>query len=256
MNWDDYIYPVDISYNRQLIYEKIQRIRYWPMYSADRGKTFFSNHRDIYFPIHAEAIRVKNSLIESTTYSFSWVPVGHQTGWHSDANRGCTLILPLDPEPHLIEFEIAQQIHQYYYTGPVLTNAKSWHNGINHSNSNRFNLLFHFDRSYDFMKESAKANTMVTVWQQDYNVCSFVDFKMIAEFYNSHTDIEQANVLLTHDKHQAESFDGFAILLGDQSNRVSSITYMNDTPQTDILDAIEFILNGPGNTIHINLGAL
>jgi len=252
MDWNDYIYPIELDYNKQLLAKTVARIKNWPMYSADRGKTFFSTHRDIYFPINAEAIKIKNSLIQSTTFSFSCVQPGNQTGWHFDANRGCTLILPIDSNPHLIRFKIDNQELDYYYTGPVLTNANVMHNGINHLKQDRYNLLFHFDDSYQNVISSVKDGKFVTIWNQDYNICLLCDFPIIKQYYNTHSDQNTASVIITDDKELAERSNVFTILLGSKSDRVTSITF-DQSDEIDIMDAIKFILYSSSTIQHIGL---
>jgi hypothetical protein len=254
MNWDDYIYPVDIKYDRKFLYNTISRIRNWPIYSADRGKTFFSTHSDIYFPANAEAIKIKNSLLNTTTFSFSFVPPGHETGWHRDLNRGCTLILPLDNYSHLIKFKIDNDEHDYYYDTPVVTNAKTYHNGVNYTSSHRYNLLFHYDIDYYTLVENAKNNLLQTEWVQDYNICLTFDFDRVKDYFNTHSDIDTAQTILTNDATFAKTTNKFTILLGDRLNGIPSILYEHDTPAEDIINAIKYIIDNPGNIKLIDLG--
>lgn len=254
MNWDEYIFPVDIKYNREFLHNTIRRIKNWPVYSADRGKTFFSTHRDIYFPANAEAIKIKNTLLGTTTFSFSHIPPNHETGWHSDQNRGCTLILPIDDYPHLIRFQIDNEYHDYYYNGPVLTNAKTFHNGINYTEHDRFNLLFHYDRDYHGLVQDAKNNMLVTEWVQDYNICLTFDFPMLQQYFNTHNNIELAQTVITDNVEIALSTDKFVVLLGTNIEGVSCITYSKNTQFVDIINAIKFVLDNPVFIKHIELG--
>lgn len=254
MDWSDYIFPVNIEYNRKYIENTISRIKNWPIYSSDRGKTFFSTHRDIYFPINAEAIKIKNKLTESTTFSFSYVPPGHETGWHSDYNRGCTLILPIDCNPHLIKFKINDSEHDYYYSQPVITNAKTFHNGINYTEHNRYNLLFHFDVDYYKILNLVKNDQLVTKWVQDYNICLTFDFPLLEQYYKTYKDIHESDIIITNDVEIAKNTKKFVILIGEIVDNVSCITHQDNTPQEDIINAVKFILDSPGFIKHINLG--
>jgi hypothetical protein len=177
---DECIYPIDLEYNREILKECIERIDIWPEYSPDKGNTIL-DHKDILFPINIEAYKIKNSLLESTTYSFSWVPPFSETGFHTDATRGCTLIVPIDDTPHLIKFEGKED---YYYNFPVLTNAKTLHNGINYTDKNRYNLLFHFDKSYNEVVNLAKNNKLVTNWIQIYPLTLNFENKIIQKYFN------------------------------------------------------------------------
>lgn len=254
MNWDDYVFPVDIFYNREFLYNTIKRIKNWPIYSSDRGKTFFSTHRDIYFPANAEAIKIKNKLLGTTTYSFSHVPPNHETGWHSDLNRGCTLILPIDDHPHLLKFKIDNNEYDYYYNGPILTNAKTYHNGINYTKHDRYNLLFHYDKDYYSLVEDAKNNQLVTEWVQDYNICLTFDFPLLKDYFNTHDNLNSAQTVITDCVETASKIDKFVILIGNKIDNVSCITYSKDTLSIDIINAIKFILDNPNFIKHIELG--
>lgn len=183
MNWDKYIYPVDIKYNKELLYDTVSNIKVWPFYSPDNGKTVLQ-HKDILFPVDAEALRIKTLIRESTSYSFSLVPPKQSTGMHTDKNRGCTLIIPIDPNPHLIEFEIDNEIVKYFYEGPVLTNAKTMHNGVNHTDQNRYNLLFHFEKSYEEIVQKAKDDILVLKWIQMYPIQSYIDNEYIENYFS------------------------------------------------------------------------
>lgn len=180
---DEYIYPIDIKYNKKLLYDSVSKISVWPFYSPDNGKTVLQ-HKDILFPVDSEALRIKGLIRESSTYSFSLVPPNHSTGMHTDKNRGCTLILPIDPNPHLITFDIDGKEIEYYYDSPVLTNAKTTHNGVNHTNENRYNLLFHFDKSYKEIVQMAKEDKLVSKWIQMYPVQSYIDNKYIEDYFS------------------------------------------------------------------------
>ena len=72
--------------DKKLLNDYISSIKVWPDYSPDGGKSILQ-HKDILFPINLEAWRIKAFLRESSTYSFSYVPPGAETGFHSDSNR-------------------------------------------------------------------------------------------------------------------------------------------------------------------------
>jgi hypothetical protein len=177
---DDCIFPVDLEYNRTVLQQCVESIDIWPAYSPDAGKTVLA-HKDILFPINIEAYKIKGSLLDSTTYSFSWVPPNSETGYHTDATRGCTLIVPIDDTPHLIKFEGRED---YYYSSPVLTNAKTVHNGVNHTDKHRFNLLFHFDKSYEEIVYKIKNNSLVSKWIQTYPITLEFDNSVIERYFN------------------------------------------------------------------------
>lgn len=251
---DDYIYPIKLTYNRQFLFDTCKELIHWPKYTNDRGKTFFSTHRDILFPINIEAIRIKNTLLESTTFSFSYVPPGHETGWHTDYTRGCTLIVPIDENPHLIRFEIGNTIVDYCYTTPVLTNAKTNHNGVNLTEHDRFNLLFHFDKSYDHIKMLADENKLVTLWKQDYNIFSDLEVSLIDQFFDTHNDLELADIVLTSNKDLAiKAQDKFVIFVGNSVCGNTTILISDKTNDKDIVNSIKFILDSPGCITSIDL---
>lgn len=183
MNWDNYVYPVDMYYNRTILKNMIDRIKIWPVYSPDLGNTIL-DHKDILFPINLEAYRIKSLLLESTLFSFSWVPPMSETGYHSDSNRGCTLILPIDDIPHLIKFYDHREFYEYYYSTPILTNGKTIHNGINNTDHNRFNLLFHFDKPFDYVVKLIKNDTLVSKWTQMYPIKSNIDNAVLRNYFN------------------------------------------------------------------------
>ena len=187
---DDCIFPINLQYNRQVLQQCVQRINIWPSYSPDNGKTIL-DHKDILFPINIEAYKIKGQLTESTTYSFSWVPPHSETGYHTDKTRGCTLIVPVDDNPHLIKFEGKKD---YYYNTPVLTNAKTVHNGVNHTDKHRFNLLFHFDKSYEEILNLASNGHLVSSWIQTYPITLTFDNPVIKNYFNC---IENSKLLIT-----------------------------------------------------------
>jgi hypothetical protein len=243
---DEYIFPVLLNYNREFLYETCKDLVHWPEYTNDRGKTFFSTHKDILFPINIEAIKIKNTLLESTTFSFSFVPPGHETGWHSDYTRGCTLIVPIDTHPHLIQIDIDGKVVDYFYDSPVLTNAKSFHNGVNKSTYNRYNLLFHFDKSYEEIKQLVNEDKLVTIWKQDYNIFSNINIDMIDRYFDTHDDINSSKIIITSDKNLAMATnDKFVIFLGQEVLGNTAILISKNTKNKDILNSIKFVLDNP-----------
>lgn len=255
MKLDHVITQVHVPYNRQYLLDTVRRIQHWPSYTQDRGKTFFSTHKDIYFPVNVEAIKIKNLLTRSTTFSFSWVPPKEETGWHTDFNRGCTLILPLDDADHLISFDIDGNHYDYYYNSPVITNAKSWHNGINYTDQDRLNLLFHFDYDYDYIKQLDKNDELVTKWTQDYNICLTFDFPMLQEYYNTHSNIADAEVVITNIP--LPNCNKFQIVVWDKDLKLDFASVIQHDEQTlpiDIVNAVKFVLDNPNRIQSIRLG--
>jgi len=253
---DDYIYPITLDYDREFLYETISDIKHWPQYTADRGKTFFSTHRDIVFPVSIEAIRIKNRLLDSTTYSFSYVPPGHETGWHTDFTRGCTLIVPIDTTPHLIRFKVNDEEVDYYYSNPVVTNAKTWHNGINYSDKPRYNLLFHFDKSYDEIVNMEKTDTLVTKWTQDYNICQTFDNAVLKAYFNTHSNADACDILITDNIFFAKQHKNkFVIYIGDHpSDEFTTVKITQNVKSRDIVNAVKYILDSPCNIRCISIG--
>jgi len=242
---DDYIFPFEMKYNREYLFDTVQKIVHWPAY-ADPNIAFRTAHRDILFPIDMEAIKIKNSLLTSTTYSFSVVPPGHETGWHTDKNRGCTLILPINPEPHLIKFQIDGNTVDYYYDGPVITNAKTIHNGINHTNVNRYNLLFHFDLSYHEVKNLIETNNLIDTWKQTYDIAVCYNSPMMKEYYNSNSDVDNSKIIITDDIELADIYsayhDKFIIFIGNSNGKYVDVIGKNDS---ELIKVIKFILDCP-----------
>jgi len=252
---DDLIIPIDIEYNREYLYECCLDIKHWPIYSNDRGKTLFSTHKDIVFPLNIEAIKIKNKLLHTSTYSFSYVPPGHETGWHSDFTRGATLILPLDPTPHLIKFRVNDKDVDYYYSSPVLTNADSVHNGINYSDKPRFNLLFHIDKPFDAMKEIIEQDNFITKWKQDYNIAQYYKNSMLQKFFDTHNDFDVASIIVTDNDVIADnySFNKKIIYIGNHP-KYTSIVIGNNVKNKDIVNAVKYILDSTCNIKKIELG--
>ena len=252
---DDYITTVDIEYNREYLYECCLDIKHWPIYSNDRGKTLFSEHKDIVFPLNVEAIKIKNKLLHTSTYSFSYVPPGHETGWHSDFTRGATLILPIDPNPHLIKFKINDRDFDYYYSTPVLTNADSIHNGVNYTDHPRFNLLFHIDKPYHDIKQIIKDDHFISKWKQDYNIGQCYKNDMVKKFFDTHDDLDLASIIITDDDTIAERyrFDKFIIYIGNNIN-YTSIVLKNNVKDKDIVNAVKYILDSTCQISRIDLG--
>jgi hypothetical protein len=241
---DDYIIPVDIEYNREYLYECCLDIKHWPLYSNDRGKTLFSEHKDIVFPLNVEAIKIKNKLLYTSTYSFSYVPPGHETGWHSDFTRGATLILPLDPNPHLIKFKVNDTEVDYYYSTPVITNADTIHNGVNYTDQPRFNLLFHIDQPFADIKQIIANDQFVTKWKQEYNIGQCYKNDMVKTFFNTHEDLDTAAIIITDDDTIADhySFNKFIIYIGDHLD-YTSIIIKDTAKDKDLVNAIKYILD-------------
>lgn len=229
---DDCIFPVKIDYNREVLQQYISSIDVWPSYSPDGGNIIL-DHKDILFPINIEAYKIKGQLLESTTYSFSWVPPNSETGYHTDKTRGCTLILPIDDTPHLIQFEGKED---YYYNSPVITNAKTVHNGVNYTDNNRFNLLFHFDKSYDYIKQLASNDKLVSKWVQTYPVKLNFENHIIQKYFNC--DNTSINVIDKTDT-------GLSI----NSNRYINYKNANDY---DLCLAIKYMLDNP-QVLGVNL---
>jgi hypothetical protein len=223
INTDDYISPVKIKYNKKLLNDYVSSIETWPSYSIKGGK-YFSEFKDILFPINLEAWRIKAFLKESSTYSFSYVPPGAETGYHSDYTRGCTLILPIDNKEHLIRFKKNDIEIDYYYDGPVITNAKTIHNGINHTDEGRFNLLFHFDKSYNEMKQLNDEGTLALPWIQVYPIKNNTNNKCIDDYFNPSGDGLEINYI-----------EG-GISVGDKK------IYYNKANDYDVCLAIKYIL--------------
>lgn len=228
MNSDRYVYPVNISYNRDILQHMIERITVWPMYSPDSGHTFL-DHRDILNPINLEAYRIKSLILESTLFSFSWVPPLTETGYHSDSNRGCTLILPIDNIPHLIQFEDNGELFDYYYSTPILTNGKIIHNGVNNTPHDRFNLLFHFDKSYEYMVDLEKNDKLFSKWTQTYPIKSTIDNAVLNTYFNV---VDDAAVSINN------------ITGGISINNDRQILY-NDANEFDVCQAIKYMLDNP-----------
>lgn len=231
---DDYIYPVEIDYNRQILNDIINRIKIWPLYSPDNGKTVLE-HKDILFPANLEAYRIKSLILESTVFSFSWVPPKKETGYHTDANRGCTLILPIDFEPHLIKFNIDSKEVDYYYSGPVITNAKTIHNGINHLNKDRFNLLFHFDKSYNHIVNLAKNNKLISNWIQSYPIKTNINNDEIRSYFNFSED---SNYIIENYNNEITINDKQKIIYKTASNfdLCQAIKYMIENPNVKTIE--------------------
>ena len=240
---DDYIVTVDIEYNKEYLYECCQSIKHWPLYSNDRGKTLFSEHKDIVFPLNVEAIKIKNKLLHTSTYSFSYIPPGHETGWHSDFTRGATLILPIDPNPHLIKFNIDGKEVDYYYSTPVITNADSIHNGINYTDQPRYNLLFHIDRSYSDMIDIINNDDLLSKWKQDYNIGQDYSNDMVQKFFDTHDNLQDAAIIITDNNSIADQYkDKFIIFIGDNEN-YTCIDINQGVKDKDIVNAIKYILD-------------
>lgn len=228
MNYDSYVYPVNISYNREILKHMIGRIKVWPMYSPDSGQTFL-DHRDILNPINLEAYRIKSLILESTLFSFSWVPPMTETGYHSDGNRGCTLILPIDDIPHLIQFNDNDESFDYYYSTPILTNGKIIHNGVNNTTHDRFNLLFHFDKSYEYMVDLEKQDKLFSKWTQTYPIKSNINNSVLNSYFN----------VVDNSAFSIDSISG-----GISINNTQQILY-NSATDFDICQAIKYMLDNP-----------
>lgn len=254
--YDEYYYTVDIEYNKEFLYDICVDITHWPMYSNDRGKTLFSTHRDIVFPVNIEAYRIKNKLLTTTTFSFSYVPPGHDTGWHTDFTRGCTLICPIDPNPHLIRFRKDDGSEfDYWYTGPILTNAKTLHNGMNPTDHPRFNMLFHIDASYKEVLKMIKEDRFITKWKQDYNICQLYDSPMVNKFFDTHSDVESCSILVTDNyKIATSNASKFIIFIGEYTGEFTTITPTRTTKERDICQAIKYVLDSPVKIKNIVLG--
>jgi hypothetical protein len=251
---DDYIVTVDIEYNREYLFECCQSIKHWPLYSNDRGKTLFSEHKDVVFPLNVEAIKIKNKLLHTSTYSFSYIPPGHETGWHSDFTRGATLIFPIDPNPHLIKFKIGSKEVDYYYSTPVITNADSIHNGVNYTNEPRYNLLFHIDRPYAEIIDIVNNNDLISKWKQDYNIGQHYDNDMVHKFFDTHSDLGNAAIIITDNVYIADTHkDKFVIFIGNNEN-YTCIDLKQNVKDKDIVNAIKYILDSTCNIKKMVLG--
>jgi hypothetical protein len=139
------------------------------------------------------------------------------------------LILPIDNIPHLIQFEDNGELFDYYYSTPILTNGKIIHNGVNNTPHDRFNLLFHFDKSYEYMVDLEKNDKLFSKWTQTYPIKSTIDNAVLNTYFNV---VDDAAVSINN------------ITGGISINNDRQILY-NDANEFDVCQAIKYMLDNP-----------
>ena len=204
--------------------EACQSVRIWPSYSLDGGKTLIGT-KDVLFPLNVEACRIKNRLMLSTTYSFSYIPPLKETGWHTDERRGCTLNIPIDENPHHISFKNKGEIIKYSYIQPTLVNGKIPHNGSNPTDWDRYNLLFHFDLDFHAVKNLYQEGNFISSWQQIYNMYHQVDGKIFTYIFGpSAKNPEKADIIVTEDSSLANRFPGKTIFITESEKNFDCLS--------------------------------
>jgi len=239
---DKFFYNVPLEYNKKALMHSCENAKSWPYYSIDGGTTDLNVAYDILWPMNIEALRIKNMLLATTNWSFSYVTPGHETGWHTDSTRGATLIVPVNNEPHLIKFKDDTNIIEHYYSTPILTNAKYLHNGINHTALPRYNLLFHFEDSYESICKKIDNNQLFNKWLQYYKY--YIDTELdLSPYFLCNCDINEADFIIT-DKNIR--YPEKTIFIGETvENTYSSIVINNNIDTYDIYLLIKIITEMP-----------
>lgn len=239
---DKFFYDVTLTYNKKALQHSCKNIKSWPYYSIDNGKSNLNVAYDILWPMNIEAYRIKNMLMLTTNWSFSYIPPGSETGWHTDKTRGATLIIPVDDEPHLIKFKHDDKIVEHYYSTPILTNAKYLHNGINHTQLPRYNLLFHFEDSYEDICKKIDNKQLINTWLQYYKY--YIDTEIdLSPYFLTNCSIDEADFIIT-DKNI--KYPKKTIFIGETADDVySSIIIKNNINEYDIFYIIKMITEIP-----------
>lgn len=238
---DKFFYNVSLEYDKAALQYACKNMRSWPYYSIDNGKTDLNVAYDTLWPMNIEAYRIKNMLVETTNWSFSYILPAGETGWHTDTTRGATLIVPVDDTPHLIKFKDGDEEIDYYYSTPILTNAKYLHNGINYTNSARYNLLFHFDNSYENLCKKIDNNSLLNTWFQYYKL--YIDTSVnLQKYYKTNCSIEDADFVIT-DKEPL--YPEKTIYLGTTNKDVYSALEISNYNEYDIYYIIKMIIEMP-----------
>ena len=193
---DKFFYNVPLEYDKKALQYACENMRSWPYYSTDAGKTDIKASYDVLWPSNIEAYRIKNMLLASTNWSLAFIPPKYETGWHTDATRGATLIVPIDNTPHLIKFRDDVKEYEFYYSTPILTNANYIHNGINYTDKNRYNLLFHFDEKYESLCKRVDNNTLINNWIIYNNYYVDIDIDM-SNFIKTNCAKQDADFIIT-----------------------------------------------------------
>jgi hypothetical protein len=247
---DKFFYKVPLKYNKHELFYSCKNIKSWPYYSNDNGHTRLVGTHDVLWPMNVEAYRIKNMLMESTNWSFSFIEPGSQTGWHTDKTRGATLIIPVDNTPHLIKFKDNNNEFEYYYDTPILTNAKFLHNGINYTNKPRYNLLFHFDTSYEILCNKIDNNTLFNTWIQYYRY--YIDLKFdISLYIKSNATIDNSDFVITDSN---INYPEKTVFIGNTTKEVySNIKIINNYNLLDLVYLIKYITESPTRIRYIEI---
>jgi hypothetical protein len=168
----DFLFPVeDLDYDRDTLFTAFKAIKNLPKYVSNDG--FEIDVRDTLAPLHIEAMRINQMLPLSQSFSISCIPKDSESGWHVDKNRGCTLLLPLDRDDHLIFFKNDKNEELLLkYNSPVLLNSQYWHNAVNKESEYRANLVFHFNKSYETIKQKVISRELFSSWKLGYSIYS------------------------------------------------------------------------------------
>ena len=235
-----FFYNVPLDYDKNALQYACKNMKTWPYYSTDNGKDLNVAY-DVLWPMNIEAYRIKNMLLETTNWSFSYIKPGGETGWHTDATRGATLIIPVDDTPHLIKFRDAVKEYEFYYSTPILTNAKYIHNGINYTNENRYNLLFHFENSYENICKKIDNNTLMNSWFQYYKL--YIDTEIdLSKYYKTNCSIEDCDFVIT-DKNITHPDK--TIFIGQTDLEVYSVLDIKEYNEYDLYYMIKMLLEVP-----------
>lgn len=238
---DKFFYNVPLEYDKKSLQYACENMHSWPYYSTDNGKTDLNVAYDVLWPMNIEAYRIKNMLAETTNWSFSYILPKGETGWHTDSTRGATLIVPVDDTPHLIKFKDDNEEIEHYYSTPILTNAKYLHNGINHTDTARYNLLFHFDNSYENLCKKIRNNSLLNTWFQYYKFYIDTDIDL-QKYYRTNCSIEDADFIIT-DKDIV--YPKKTIYLGKTDKEVYSVLELQDYNEYDLYYLIKMITEMP-----------
>jgi hypothetical protein len=239
---DKFFYNVPLEYDKKALQHACENMRSWPYYSTDQGVTDLGGTHDILWPMNIEALRIKNMLVETTNWSFANMPPGGETGWHTDSTRGATLIIPVDKNPHLIKFRDNEKEYDFYYSSPILTNAKYLHNGINYTDAARYNLLFHFETDYETLCKKIDSGNLLNTWLQYYKYNIDTDINL-SSYFNTNCTLQDADFIIT-DKNI--HFPDKTIFIGNTDVDVySNIVLENNYNENDLYMLIKTITESP-----------
>ncbi len=152
----------EMKYNKDYLLELSQNVyRSNYTYPKKNGQEVFGMTWLPFNNTETERIRRMVSLHLSSAYLVI-LQAGCETGFHTDDDRGSTLIFPLSNELEFCYKKNEQEVSNYYSV-PIITNSRLSHNAKNHTSLERINVLFHISESYENVYKEYKNGKLLNM---------------------------------------------------------------------------------------------